>query len=242
MPTLPILPAHPTCRLCPLHENVAANGHVGVPSIWLPSSLPPGSTTKPLVLVGMNPGAVESKANEPFLGPSGKVIRNVLLQGWKLPSLASIYLSNVARCISPGTTPADADYNACLPYLLDDLRAIYDLHQQPLTVLLLGADPVRILYRRIFGPRKGASLRKAASNPRTEAVLDAIPLFLFATVHPAYILRNRPAIHTASDHFALLVDHLTDRWVSPSSPNIIEPTGPSAWNFVRARRAATQSH
>ena len=78
MTPLPILlPAHPSCTECELHSGAR---NPGVPSVHLPESLPFSRTTPVVAVLGMNPGLQEDRTNTPFVGPSGRLLRDVYLR------------------------------------------------------------------------------------------------------------------------------------------------------------------
>jgi uracil-DNA glycosylase len=121
---LPVLPSRPSCTLCPLHQSAKS---VGTPAIWLPTSLPPSPTTPIVVMLGRNPGRNENEKNEPFVGRSGKVLREGYLGGPDpIYRRATVYLFNTVRCY----TPADAVPNwgthtkPCFPHTLTDLEEV----------------------------------------------------------------------------------------------------------------------
>ena len=142
---LPIFDSDPKCQSCDLHRCTLPSGHNGTPSLCL--SFDPA--LQPLVFIGMNPGREECLQNEPFVGPSGRIVRSVFLPFLPFATVASIYLSNTARCYSPvtptGNTIEAKHYRACAPlHLLPDLQKIASLHpNQTLNLLLLGAETTK---------------------------------------------------------------------------------------------------
>lgn len=125
MPTLslPTLPSRPTCTACPLHLTAKS---VGVPSIWLPTSLPPGEGPI-VIMLGRNPGRQENDANEPFVGKSGAILKKGYIASSGLDKLATIYLFNTVRCFTPADKePAWATHvRKCFPHTLEDLRTVF---------------------------------------------------------------------------------------------------------------------
>lgn len=226
--SLPVFPGHPDCRACDLWAQVGSQGHVGVPTIVMPESRPPSPTTQAVVFVGMNPGVHENTRNEPFVGRSGHLLRRVLIGGHNFASVATVYITNGCRCFTPPQSPPRAKhYAACIHWLLDDLDTIGALHPQPITVVTLGVAPTSIVTQVCAGERVGSLRRALARQAKPGRTPNGTAVTLFATLHPAYILRNPPALHAALDHFSIIEDHLTGCLPGPSEPRIVPPYPPT---------------
>lgn len=154
------LDVDPSCSRCAL-SKVARNPCVPPEGV--------GEGPGPLLLVGEHPGRSEDAARRPFVGSSGKYLRELVARWWKGP----VVLDNAVRCFAAEVESESVD--ACRPFLaatLDEAR--------PTRVVALG----RIAW---------VSLTGRATTPVTQRRAfcwhgDA-PVFL--TVNPAAAQRNR---------------------------------------------------
>jgi uracil-DNA glycosylase family 4 len=219
---LTLLPAKPSCTACDLHSSAK---NVGIPSRHLPTSLPPDPTNPVVIVIGMNPGTQEDRAGECWIGPSGQLLSGPYLTGSGINSLATVYLCNVARCVSPGGKPKPAHYRTCFGNTLADIQAILE-HHIPATaraILCAGADPVTHLSRTWS---KRALSQQDAFRTQGIAIPTLSRTHFFATYHPAAVLREPGLIHPVADHMALLRNFLTGELARPSAPLIREPFYP----------------
>ena len=221
---LPEFKPQPDCRRCPLHQ---AAKNPGVPTRFFELS-DPGSSLAPLVVVGMNPGAKEDALNQCFSGPSGNLLTNVYLKHADILS-HPVYLTNAARCPTLGNNekPKQRHYNACWSYLHDDLIAIGDAHPNHIVYLLcLGADAYGSVSKHLLG--KAMPLRHGFNNQGQTNVLTFVDRYrIFATFHPAAVLREQKYLYPVSDHIELLANALNGRLPTPSSPHLVDPTWPT---------------
>lgn len=176
--------AAPRCRGCEL---------------WAPatqvvfSSGPPSAR---LVLVGEQPGDVEDREGEPFVGPAGRLLdRAIEAAGLDRDD---VYLTNAVkhlRFVERGPrrlhkAPAAVHIRACLPWLEAELAAVH-----PRVVVALGATAARAVlgHNVVIGEVRGRLL-----DERAPAVL--------VTAHPSSVLRLRGSDerHAALD--ALVAD------------------------------------
>lgn len=243
---LPQLPARPECRACELHAGCTS---VGTPTVPFCSPWPRRPDAPVVIMLGQNPGLREDQAGLPFVGPSGRLVRQVYVS----PSMAArgyFYLSNTARCFTPTESPPrQRHYNACFPYTVADLKEILRCHLNswrssgtspaaspsspaspssgsppgvaPLRAALvcLGAPAVFTAWRCLTG--KGRQLKAAFdANGHPVTLEGGQVLNLFATFHPAAVLRDQPRIYAVADHLALLADFLDGTMVSPSKPQL----------------------
>lgn len=217
-----LLPLLRTCSVCPLSAEARS---VGVPTIHLPSSLPPLPSNPAIVFIGQNPGNAEDIAAEPFVssGPSGRLVRNAFCLFHNFSTRASIYLTNAARCYTrPASPPRLSHYTRCSrTHLLPDLAHISSLHTPAATFLIcLGSEAVRAVYR-IAINLKSASLSHAFSHQNTSSPFGSI----FATYHPAAYLRQTTLLPAIEAHLSLVAAALSGSFPSPSSPRCV-PAGP----------------
>ena len=219
---LPQFSSQPSCTLCDLHQGAR---NPGVPTRFFEQSVP--SSLTPLIVIGMNPGAKEDNLNQCFTGPSGNLLTNVYLKHEDILS-HPIYLTNAARCPTLGNNekPKRRHYNACWDYTQADILTITDAHPDQICyVLCLGADSYHTVSRYYLG--KGMSLRHGFNNqgqPNTFGPVDR--LRIFATFHPAAVLREKKYLYPVSDHIELLANAMNGRLPTPSRPEVVETFWP----------------
>jgi uracil-DNA glycosylase len=112
-----------------------------------------GPVSARLVLVGEQPGDIEDRRGEPFVGPAGKLLDQAVADAGLDP--ADIYTTNVVkhfkfRMSDHGTrrihvTPDLRDVAACRPWLLAEFAIL-----SPEVVVALGATAARALFGESF--------------------------------------------------------------------------------------------
>lgn len=225
----------PDCRLCDLGNEGLQ--HPGVPSVWMEGSLPPDPSNRPLIIIGQNPGYQEDRENEPFVGPSGRMVREGFMGAGDQPikSLCSIYLINVARCMTQsGVSIGQKCYNTCWrTYGYADIQAIAKHHEgQPLTILALG-KPASIRAYQLLVP-KGSPGTKISDYFVNNGITGPLQLegceqtqaTIFFTYHPAAILREMNLAQPASAHVNLIYRHLQGTQPALSKPHFVQATTP----------------
>jgi len=132
-----------------------------------------GTLKAPVVFVGEAPGADEDEQGEPFVGRAGQLLTRSLLKiGVKREQ---VYIANILKCRPPDNrTPRPEEMAACLPYLRTQLKWI-----DPKAVCAMGNIAVQAL----LGTTVGISRLRGKYH-------DFQGRKLFATFHPAYVLRN----------------------------------------------------
>jgi DNA polymerase len=203
---LPVLNRNPSCDACPLHQFART---VCVPSVVL---LAPENPTGVLVVVGQNPGHQEDATGEPFVGPSGAVLRNRYLPALLRahPGLLVI-LTNAVRCGPSPDIPAKPRKVCPALYLRPELDAIAATYPSlPRAVLAVGAIAVE-------GVARVADLPPLLRQFKTAVRTQPIPLpggwTLFATYHPAFYLRDNTCADSIANHLDLL-----HHWLSGDIP------------------------
>ena len=220
---LPILqPAQPSCTACELHAQAR---NPGVPSVHLPTSLPFSSTTPLVAVLGMNPGLQEDKVNQPFVGPSGRLLKEVYLK--HITPLAHIVLLNTARCYTHSATPPKPkQFRTCFStYSTLDLTSLASALSPttPRILLACGAHALSTITK--FTSSKAWSLTSAFTRQGTPTNLWG-DWQLFTTFHPAAVLRDGNLLHPVSDHMTLIHSALVGQMPVASSPNLVPPFCP----------------
>jgi uracil-DNA glycosylase len=133
-----------------------------------------GTPTATLMFVGEGPGAEEDRQGLPFVGRSGKLLDQLLLEELGLGREA-VYIANVVKCRPPANRdPKPDEIDACRPYLTAQLDLI-----RPAVVVTLG----RFAAQWLLGTTEGITKLRGRSYPFAHGVL--IP-----TLHPAAALRG----------------------------------------------------
>jgi DNA polymerase len=150
-----------SCTACALHQG----RRNAVPGAGDPSAS--------IMLVGEAPGQAEDQQGLPFVGPSGKLLTDILKAiGF---SRDQVFIGNVLKCRPPGNRdPLPAEVQSCVPYLLRQIELI-----EPRVILCLG----RIAAQTLLGTT--ASLRSLRQSVHFFA---GVPLMV--TYHPAALLRD----------------------------------------------------
>lgn len=159
------------CEHCPL-----------VNERLVPSASPQGAT---LAVVGEAPGYQETVYGQPFVGPSGKLIKELLGNAgvvWE-----STFRTNVVLCRPPNNEdPSPEAITACKPRLLAEIDA-----SGCDTVLATGGFAAKAF------TGSGDGILKQRIGPPKRSIHNS-GLRVVPTVHPAYVLRS-------SDAFPFLV-------------------------------------
>jgi len=151
------------CKKCKLHETRTQTvfGSGNRQADWL--------------IIGEAPGAEEDRQGEPFVGPAGKLLTEMLLAaGFKR---ADVYIANILKCRPPGNrNPAPEEVACCHAYLQQQIALM-----QPQLILAVGGVAAHNLLQtdEKVGQMRGKLYHYGDAN---------IPLVV--TYHPAYLLRS----------------------------------------------------
>jgi len=226
---LPQLESCDKCDLCDQGDGVPKN--VGISSRLFEGSQVPSQQTSMVLYVGRNPGYNEDLEAQCFVGKSGHYLTKGYIEGSTTHLHASVYLTNGVRCYTVGNDPPKArHYNACLDHTIQDLSLLLHLHREAPhhIVVLLGGDVCGQFWKRVFGV-KGMSLKKAFQRngermqlPATlSSGLEVTRFNLFATYHPAGVMRDRNLRLAVHSHQGLILDCLQGVMAQPSDPEVI---------------------
>lgn len=162
-----------------------------------------------LMLVGEQPGDMEDRTGQPFVGPAGKLL-NEALEAVGIDRRA-IYVTNAVKHfkweprgkLRLHKNPSAREVADCRPWLLAEITAV-----RPKVLLCLGATAARSLL--------GPSFRVTQQRGQLQSGPDGQQIV--ATVHPASIVRIRDA-RERSAAFDQFVDDLRSvvASISPSS-------------------------
>jgi uracil-DNA glycosylase family protein len=164
-----------------------------------------GAPDAAVVMVGEQPGDVEDKAGEPFVGPAGRLLREAMDEVGISPG--DTYLTNAVKHFKfhrdTGSkrrlhdTPKRTEIVACRPWLLAEFALL-----RPRVVIALGAVAGQALVGPAFRVTKvrGQLLDWPGIADHAEDFPSLDPPARFvATVHPSAVLRadDRDAAHAA---------------------------------------------
>lgn len=143
-----------------------------------------GARDARLVLVGEQPGDVEDREGEPFVGPAGRVLDQALEEVGL--SRGDVWVTNAVkhfRFTQRGKRrmhegPSRWHVTACQPWLLAELDAV-----GPQGIVTLGATAGQSLF--------GSGFRVGASRGRLLEPLEGRSEWAVATIHPSAVLRGK---------------------------------------------------
>ncbi|GGM94320.1 uracil-DNA glycosylase [Terrabacter tumescens] len=143
-----------------------------------------GARDAALVLVGEQPGDVEDRRGEPFVGPAGRILDQALAESGIARD--EVWLTNAVkhfRFTQRGKRrmhegPSRWHVASCQPWLLGELDAV-----KPRGVVTLGAIAGQSLY--------GAGFRVGASRGTVLDPPEGRREWVVATIHPSAVLRGR---------------------------------------------------
>jgi DNA polymerase len=159
-----------------------------------------GPVSARLVFVGEQPGDIEDRRGEPFVGPAGKLLDRAVAEVGIDPS--DVYTTNAVKHFkfkSSGEgkrrihqTPDAADVTACRPWLLAEFEVL-----SPEVVVALGATAARALFGPSFRVTRSRGLLlpwpASASDPQMFPQPDdddsPASAYAMATLHPSAVLR-----------------------------------------------------
>jgi DNA polymerase len=158
-----------------------------------------GARDARIVLIGEQPGDVEDRRGQPFVGPAGRVLATALADAGLTAD--EIYVTNAVKHFRfeergkrrihkrPGAT----HINACRPWLERELQAI-----RPRVVVCLGSVATRSVL--------GASVRVTRDAGRSIPTPYGMPAVV--TIHPSSVLRA-PDSEARAAAMRALVSHLS---------------------------------
>jgi uracil-DNA glycosylase family 4 len=168
------------CKLCGTRKNTV----FGVGPTPVEATLAPRADW---LIVGEAPGEQEDLRGEPFVGPSGKLLDNMLRavgvarSGEGLPPEKSAFIVNVLKCRPPANrNPEPGEVAQCEPYLKRQIALL-----QPKVIFAVGRFSVQSLlaasvpdvHKTPLGRLRGKVYR-----------YEGVPVVV--SYHPAYLLRS----------------------------------------------------
>lgn len=147
------------CGLCETRHNVV----FGV-----------GKRDTDVLFVGEGPGEQEDLLGEPFVGPAGKLLDD-MLSILDLDRSANCYIANIVKCRPPrNRDPLETEQEACIGYLRNQVALI-----QPKIIVCLG----RIAAKKLIDPNFRITRQHGQWFRRGD-------FWMMATFHPSALLRD----------------------------------------------------
>lgn len=146
------------CGLCETRHNVV----FGV-----------GPENAQIMLIGEGPGEQEDLKGEPFVGPAGKLLDDMMA----IIDLdrSNAYIANIVKCRPPGNRdPLETEQDACIEYLRNQVALL-----QPKVIVCLG----RVAATRIIRPDFRITREHGTWTQRGG-------VWMTATYHPSALLRD----------------------------------------------------
>lgn len=146
-----------------------------------------GNQEADLVFVGEAPGEEEERVSKPFVGPSGRLLHQMILAMGINPE--AVYLCNAIKCRPPGNrTPHPGEVEACRFILEKQLELL-----RPKLIVTLG----NVATKALVGCKEGITEMRGRVLRYKESLL--IP-----TYHPAYLLHKPSELAIAWEDMRLV--------------------------------------
>ena len=132
-----------------------------------------GARDARIMFIGEGPGEQEDLQGEPFVGPAGKLLDDML----SIIDLdrTNCYIANIVKCRPPNNRdPLDVEQDACIDYLLKQIDLI-----KPQVIVCLG----RIAAKRLIDPNYRITRSHGQWNVKNDVWTTAI-------YHPSALLRD----------------------------------------------------
>ncbi len=147
------------CGLCETRHNVV----FGV-----------GNPNADVMFIGEGPGEQEDLRGEPFVGPAGKLLDD-MLSIIDLDRKENCYIANIVKCRPPrNRDPLDGEQDACIGYLENQIALV-----QPKVIVCLG----RIAAKRLIDPDYRITRQHGTWQYKNGIWITAI-------YHPSALLRD----------------------------------------------------
>lgn len=138
------------------------------------------------LIVGEAPGEQEDRVGEPFVGPAGQLLDN-MLKAMGLNRQQNVYIANVIKCRPPhNRNPSDDEIAQCGPFLHRQIALL-----QPKIIVAMGRFAVNVLLQATVADVQKLPLGKLRGQVHRYAH-EGRDIPVIASYHPAYLLRNLP--------------------------------------------------
>lgn len=191
-----------TCQSCPLG---AGRKRVVLGEGDLPSHI---------LFLGEGPGEEEDESGRPFVGRSGRLLRETIKREL-YQRRAKYFITNVVRCRPPeNRDPTPGEVEACWPWTREILRL-----SRPSVIVTLGRISLAYLAKK-SGVPKAVGASKITDLVGKVIAVPERHFYIFPCFHPAYVLRNRgELLEQYQNHFKFLAMSLPTWTASPLGVN-----------------------
>lgn len=145
-----------------------------------------GNSNAPIMCMGEAPGAEEDIAGKPFVGRSGQLLDKLMAEVC-LTRAENLYITNATFWRPPENRNPTKKELATTRHLMEQHIALFN----PKILVLIG----NVAMQYVLGTKQGMmnmhGTWQSYQNDYMAKPVDVFPLF-----HPAYLLRNPPAIPT----------------------------------------------
>ena len=147
------------CGLCETRHNVVFGA---------------GNTRADIMFIGEGPGEQEDLRGEPFVGPAGMLLDD-MLSIIDVSRERNCYIANIVKCRPPrNRDPLETEQDACIDYLRNQVALV-----QPKIIVCLG----RIAAKRIIDPEYRISRQHGTWIQKNG-------IWMTAVYHPSALLRD----------------------------------------------------
>lgn len=159
-----------------------------------------GSRTAEVMFVGEGPGEQEDLKGEPFVGPAGKLLDQMLC----ILDLdrTNCYIANIVKCRPPrNRDPLPQEQEACIGYLREQFRLV-----QPKIIVCLG----RIAAKKLIDESFRITVEHGNWVQRNG-------IWMMATYHPSALLRDENKRPEAFRDLLSLREKMRELGISPET-------------------------
>ena len=175
------------------------------------------------MVVGEALGAAEDTGGQPFIGPAGRLLDQLLDEAGR--PRKTVYVTNAVKCRAWGPSKP-APLKACRPYLMEEIEAA-----QPRVIVAAGGTSLKALTGK-------AAITRAHGTPLMLLDDYGWRCPVVGMYHPAFLLRDRSRINTALRDlkYALsLLEQRTDNLVIHYAGTDAElAQAVAAWRYAHA--------
>ena len=150
-----------------------------------------GNRNADIMFIGEGPGEQEDLKGEPFVGPAGKLLDDML----SIIDLdrEKVYIANIVKCRPPkNRDPLETEQDACIEYLRNQVALV-----KPKIIVCLG----RIAATRLIRPDFRITREHGTWTERGDT-------WITATYHPSALLRDVSKRPEAFDDLLIIRDRL----------------------------------
>ena len=167
------------CKLCEGRKNT-------VFGVGQPQADDSAAPQVDWLIVGEAPGEEEDRTGEPFAGPAGKLLDN-MLKAVGQARHRNVFMTNVIKCRPPGNrNPEAMEVAQCEPYLRRQIELL-----QPKIILAMGRHAINALLQTSVPDVHKLPPGKLRGQVHSyQSAGRSVPVVV--TYHPATLLRNLP--------------------------------------------------